>query len=184
VGRIIDLNIGHDWILKDPNHFNKLTCPVDGMGHFSLTNDDLNTEFLSWLDTLGLEPKMSEMFYCGPGSSIPVHSDDTDPPGCCKLDWAYGGVVMDWYTTDAKLEYYNNTIGGYYLTCDSSLMKLNESAKLATPSLVNIGDLHGVTNHTDTPWWIVCVVLRKKNSEEHRINWDELSSLLKPYYVR
>jgi hypothetical protein len=183
---IIDLDIGHPWILKDQYYFDRLEIDKNNIGHFNLQLSDIATEFIEWLETIDLEIKLAEIFYCGPGASIPVHSDDIDPPGCCKLDWAYGDpiVTLDWYSTDAKLEYYNNSIGGYYLTCDPSLYKLTKSATIKTPSLVNVGMLHGVTNTSNIPWWCVTLVLRKKNSFEHRINWDELSQLMRPYYDR
>jgi hypothetical protein len=181
----IDLDIGFPDILKDPDYFKTLTVDKNGIAHLKLDQSLLVPEYLTWLDSLGLEIKLAELFYCGPGAEIFVHSDEIETPNCCKMNWAYcdSEVTMDWYAVDpgTKIEQHNNTIGGYYLSCDPQHYSLYKSAAIGRPSLVNVSNLHGVKNTSNNPWWCVTIVLRKKNADEHRISWNELLEIVTPW---
>jgi hypothetical protein len=181
----IDLDIGFPNILRNPNYFETLVVDTAEIKHFKLDNSVLIPEYLDWLDSLGLEIKIAELFYCGAGAEIFVHSDEIKTPNCCKMNWVYckSQVPMDWYllNTEAEIKQRNNTIGGYYLSCDPHHYSLYKSELIASPSLVNVSDLHGVKNTSADPWWCVAVVLKKKNSQNHRINWKDLVEIIKPW---
>lgn len=181
----IDLDIEFPNILRDPEYFKTLIVEETGIAHFKLSNSVLLPEYLTWIDSLGLEIKLAELFYCGAGAEIFVHSDEIKTPNCCKMNWAYcdSEVAMDWYAIapGAEIEQRDNTIGGYYLSCDPEKYSLYKSEVLGRPSLVNVSDLHGVKNTSKDPWWCVTVVLRKKNSDEHRISWNELLEIVRPW---
>jgi len=187
--RIVDLDIGYDYVLKSKNYLERINYNIDaaGMGHVRIPISTIKDDFIHWLGLLGLEIKLAECFYCAPNGSIPVHSDETNPPGCCKLNWAYceSSVTIDWYdySKDIKLEYKDNSVGGYYLTCDPEHYQLSSSAIVGKPSLVQVSDLHAVTNNTGSPWYCFCLVLKKKNQENHRINWNEATEIFKSYIL-
>jgi hypothetical protein len=181
----VDLDIGFPNILRNPKYFKTLIVEENSIAHFKLANSVLIPEYLTWLDSLNLEIKLAELFYCGAGAEIFVHSDEIKTPNCCKMNWAYcdSDVAMDWYTVTpgVELEHQDNDIGGYCLRCDPQHYSLYKSAVIGTPSLVNVGDLHGVKNTSNDPWWCVSVVLRKKDSYEHRIGWNELIEIVTPW---
>lgn len=181
----IDLDIGFADILRNTEYFKTLSVDPEGIAHFKLDNDVLNPGYLEWLDSLGLEIKLAELFYCGAGAEIFVHSDEINTPDCCKMNWAYcdSSVPMDWYTVapGTEIEQRNNTIGGYYLSCDPQHYSLYKSEMIAQPSLVNVSALHGVKNTSTEPWWCVTVVLKKKASHEHRISWTDLLEIVTPW---
>ncbi|MEN6290972.1 MAG: hypothetical protein ABFD07_03005, partial [Methanobacterium sp.] len=155
------------------------------MGHIKVPLEEIKEDYINWLDKNGLEIKLAEAFYCAPGASIPVHSDETDPSESCKMNWAYseGNTPIDWYsvTPGIELEYRNNSIGGYYLTCDPENYHLAASSLIGQPSLVQISELHGVNNTTEYPWYCLCIVLKEKNSSNHRIGFKHASEILKKY---
>lgn len=179
------LDIGFDWILKDKGHFKKLKAPDQGFGHYTLEIDDIDQDFISWLNDNDLDIKMAEIFWIPPGETVPVHSDEIDTPGACKLNWGYSdqGVFMDWYEKyqGAVIKKEWNTIGGYYLTCDEEYLDLVWTKALRKPSLVNIGEMHGAVNHSDEDWWIVCTVLKGLGSDQHRLEWDKILEILGKY---
>lgn len=179
------LDIGFDWILRDRDHFKKIKYPDQGFGHYILEREDIDQKFISWLEDRKLDIKMAEIFCVPPGRQVPVHSDEIDTPGACKLNWGYGdqGVSIDWYEKyqGAEIKKEWNTIGGYYLTCDEEYLDLVWTKKLGTPSLVNIGEMHGAVNSSDEDWWIVCVVLKELGSDEHRLDWMNILKILGEY---
>jgi len=181
----IDLDIGFPDILTNFDYFKSLKIDPLGIGHFKLEEDAIIPEYLVWIDSLGLEIKLAELFYCGAGAEIFVHSDEIKKPDCCKMNWAYcdSNVSMDWYAVKpgTSIEKHYNTIGGYYLSCDPQNYFLYKSEVLAKPSLVNVSDLHGVKNTSTDPWWCVTIVLKKKNSQEHRISWNDLLEIVTPW---
>lgn len=143
---------------------------------------DVNPELLTWLTERGLEIKLAEMFYCAPGSVVPDHYDDIEPEGCCKLIWTYGDedIPLTWYTVKdhARPVYKNNSIGGYYLTCNKEDYAVDRKVMIKNPSLIRVDKLHGVSNITETDWCAVTLVLRKTGSSEHRAGWNELIEIL------
>jgi hypothetical protein len=181
MGNIIDIRDAVPHPLKDLSTFLELTS--DTIGHFSLQDNDISEEFINWLAKYRVEIKLAEVFYCAPGAEVPVHSDDIEPVGCCKLSWAFGktAVPMEWYEVQqgTELFYKNNSIGGYYLTCSPEHYSLSEIGYINNPSLVRVDILHGVRNLTHTPWWCLCIVPRKINGSHHRITWDEALEIFK-----
>jgi len=188
-GRILHLNINWNHVLIDFSRLFKFDYVYNttGMAHARVPLSEINPNFISWLLNLGLEIKLAESFYCAPGGTIPVHSDEVDPPGCCKLNWAYCDetVMLDWYDSspDVSLEYRDNSIGGYYLTCDPENYSISSSSIIRTPSIVQVSDLHGVTNDTNSPWYCFCLVLRRHNSTAHRISWNDAVDIFKEYSI-
>ena len=181
----IDLDIGITDILQNLD-FSRFDIQGKTLGHFKLSNEDLDPNYIDWLDSLNLDIKLAELFYCAPHSDIFIHSDIIDPPAiCCKMNWVYSraDVPMDWYQLidGAELELHNNTIGGHYYTAPPEKYKFYKSELIGLPSMVNVSDLHGVANPTDSDWWCVSIVLRQKDSHKHRIHWDELYEKVKPW---
>lgn len=180
----VDLDIGLSWILKDPNYFSKLSTDGKDYAHFKISEDELVDELHRWINELGLKIKLAELFHCSPGKSIFVHSDILEPPHiCCKLNWVYGVDGMDWYQLKPgiELEYHNNTIGGHYWATDPKNYELYINRKVNRPSLVNVSDLHGIRNNSNESWWCLSLVLKKQDSDEHRIHWNELYEKVKPW---
>lgn len=181
----IDLDINIPDILKDLD-FSRFNVEGKPLGHFKLSNEDLNLRYIEWLNSLDLDIKLAELFYCAPHSDIFIHSDIIDPPAiCCKMIWVYSqaDVPMDWYelTDGAELELHNNTIGGHYYTAPLEKYEFYKSELIGKPSMVNVSDLHGVVNTTDSEWWCVSIVLRRKTSDQHRIHWADLYEKIKPW---
>jgi len=182
---IINLRLDFPYVLKDQDYFSRLKIPNTGMGHFNLDSSEIIDSYLSWLNSNNLEIKLAEIFYCAPHSEIPVHSDEFKDVQCCKMNWAYCDteVPMNWYKLEenTKLDYKYTTIGSYYLTCDLEHYILEQSAVIKNPSLVQVTKLHGVVNNTNDHWWCVSIVLKNKNSTEHRISWSQAIDILKEY---
>jgi hypothetical protein len=153
-------------------------CTENSFVQKEIDKDAVNPELITWLNSLGLEIKLAEMFYCMPGSKVPDHFDDIEPEGCCKLIWTYGSssVPLVWYSVydQDKVVYENNSIGGYYLTCESDNYQFAESSIIKNPSLIRVDKLHGVENNTDEPWCAVTLVLKETDRNEHRANWKQL----------
>ena len=183
-GKILHLDIGQPYILKTEEYLYNIDYGST-MGHVKIPLEEIKEEYVEWLAENGLEIKLAEAFFCAPGATIPVHSDETEPGDSCKMNWAYskGEILIDWYSVKdgINLEYRNNTIGGYYLTCDPENYQLSASSLISQPSLVQISDLHGVNNTTEHPWYCLCIVLREKNSKNHRIGFQHAAKILKKY---
>jgi|AntDeeMinimDraft_6_1070357.scaffolds.fasta_scaffold06709_2 hypothetical protein len=156
----------------------EVECAKNSFVQKEIDKDVVNPELVTWLSNLGLEIKLAEMFYCMPGSKVPDHFDDIEPEGCCKLIWTYGSnsVPLLWYGVydQDNVVRKNNSIGGYYLTCDPDNYYFAESTIIKNPSLIRVDKLHGVTNNSNEPWCAVTLVLKETNSNEHRVNWAQL----------
>jgi len=157
-------------------------CEEKSFVQKELDKSALNPELIDWLQYNGLEIKLAEMFYCDIGSKVPDHFDDVEPIGCCKIIWTYGSenVPITFYKVDDQAEkiYKNNSIGGYYLTCDEEDYSFAESVIVKNPSLIRVDKLHGVENNTYSPWCAVTLVLRKIDGDSHRASWKELVEVL------
>jgi hypothetical protein len=183
----IDLDIKISDILQNLD-FSRFDIQGKTVGHFRLTNEDLNPKYIEWLDSLDLGIGFAELFYCAPHSNIFVHSDIIDPPEtCCKMNWVYceEDVPMNWYQLieGAELEFHDNTIGGHYYTAPPEKYEFYKSELVRKPSIVNVSDLHGLINTSNSDWWCVGIVPGPKETPMNRIHWDQLYEKVKPWIV-
>jgi len=182
----IDLNVNLDWILKDSDYLKKLDVTEKYAAHFHLKIDDIKKELINWLDSLGLEIYYSEIFYSSAGGDIFLHSDEIDPPNCCKLNWVYdqGNTVMHWYELNqgAELTKFDNSIGGIYWSADKENCYHVYSHIVKKPTLVNVSILHKVDNNSDHGRFAISIVPReKKKDAPKRLQWDQALEIFKPF---
>lgn len=182
----IDLDVGMDWILKDPEYLKKLDVAEKYAAHFKLKTDDISETLVSWLDNLGLEIYYAEIFYSSAGGDIFLHSDEIDPPNCCKLNWVYdqGNTVMHWYELNPGVELtkFNNTIGGLYWSTEKENCQHVYSHVVKKPTLVNVSKLHKVDNNSDHGRFAISIVPREKNlNAPKRLQWGTALTIFKPF---
>jgi hypothetical protein len=172
-----DLDIGMSWILKDPDHFNKLDVTDKYAAHWNLSKDDLDKNFLEWLYKLDLDIFWAEIFYCSSKGSIFRHVDEITPANCCKLNWVYDQdeTWMNWYQLKpgVSLRKEDNTIGGFYFSCDDNECDFVHRARIGKPTMVNAGVPHDVKNPSDYPRWCVSIVPSFKNPANTRLAWED-----------
>jgi hypothetical protein len=181
----IDLDIGQDYILNDKDYFDNLDISDLPAAHFYLPTEEITDEFKNWVDQQGLFIRYSEIFYSAPRSGIHLHSDEVDPPNCCKINWIYdqGETWMNWYIPKAGVELtkHDNSIGGLYWDCDRDQCDLMFSARVGRPSLLNVSVLHDIKNPTDHPRWCISIVLQEKSADK-RLEFHRALEIFKPYF--
>jgi len=122
----------------------------------------INPDLIKLLESCGLFITYSEIFYTAPGGFTPVHIDELVPnTDLSKLNWAFGGKdsIMNWYSVDPNIVRpgVKTTIGNPYVEFALNECKLVHSQHVGTPSLVQVGFPHNITNY-DEPRYCICVV--------------------------
>lgn len=184
-----DMDIGMEWILKDPDYFTKKDVSEKPVGHWYVSKEDLSEEFLNWLDKNNLDLYYSELFYCSPGERIPMHVDEIKPANVCKLNWVYdeGETWMNWYELKPGKEIVkrDNSIGGLYWDCPRDDCEFAEKSKIQKPTLVNAGVLHDVENNSQGNRWCLSLVPQFKNEygpmTGPRFDWEQGLEVFKDY---
>jgi len=182
------MNMGMDWILKDPDFLKNLEISVKDKFacHWKLQLEDLSEEYLQWLDKHNLTISFSELFYCSPGGNIFLHIDEISPPDGCKMNWVYDQdeTWMRFFKLrDGKeIKKHDNSIGGIYYTANEGDYDLADQVRVGKPTLVNAYHLHDVINPSNLPRWCVSIVPQFKNKPESRLMWDEAMTLFAPYF--
>lgn len=172
--------------------------------HCRIEREDINSDLLDWFSDRHIEghPTMpGEFFYTPPFDTLWSHSDCTEIIDVVKLNWMWGGEgsFMDWYELKPGATFHSNDLTsptgkhgvdrvtetsneyapGYAHAED---LDLNFSATIGTPSLVNVGRIHGVRN-MDQPRFISCFIPVWKNNHK-RLMWPEAIELFKKYIVK
>ena len=181
----LHLDIGLDYILKDPDYFSRLDVTEKKIAQWLIPQEALSNDFISWYESLGLDLWYRELFYTAPHENIFLHSDEINPSSCCKLNWVYdqGNTVMNWYEPNdgISLEWYQNPfVGGSYYSCEEGKYHYAHSDSIQKPSLVNVTALHDVKNNSDYPRWCVSIAFREVGAEQ-RLQWDRAVEIFKPY---
>jgi len=144
-------------------------------------------DFLSDLNVVCFPPMPGEFFYTPPYGILHSHSDHTEITDIAKLNWMWGGEgsLMDWYQLKPGAALYKNK---YLTPVQSAPARAHQkdiihvfSATIGTPSLVNVGRLHGVRN-LDQPRYVSCVIPVWKNNHK-RLMWPEAIELFKNYII-
>lgn len=184
-----NMDIGLQWVLKDPDYFKKKNVEEKYADHWFVPKEDLSDEFIEWLDRHNLDLYYSELFYCSPGGDIFMHVDEIEPANCCKINWVYDedDTWMHWYELKPgkKLIKQNNYIGGEYWMCEKEDCVYVESARIQKPTLINAGVLHSVSNPSKGQRWCLSLVPQFKNSygpmTGPRFSWEEGLEVFKNY---
>lgn len=184
-----DLDLGMEWILRDPNYFDKKNVEGKFADHWYVPKEDLSLEFLNWLDQYNLDIYYSELFYCSAGGNIFLHADEIEPANVCKLNWVYdqGETWMSWYELKPgeQIQKRENFIGGIYYDCDRDACELAEKSRIAKPTMVNAGVLHDVVNPTEFPRWCLSIVPQFKNDlgpmTGPRFDWQQGMEVFKKW---
>lgn len=175
-----DLNIPvtinfHPFIVPDKRfHFH---CKISPM--------QAGTGFVDWLGQHGLYIQHGEFFYTPPGRTLEPHIDGPFLSNMCKLNWMVGGEgsVMEWFDIkpQAGSKQGNTVIGTPYVPFDRSNLILRHQAVITSPSLINVGRVHGVRN-SDHERYVYSFVLGSKQTS-HLIEWQDAKKIFEQYVV-
>lgn len=153
--------------------------------HCRFHKQDMNSEFVKWIHSLGLFIIAGEYFYTPPFRTLEPHSDSSVITDAVKLNWMEGGEgsMMEWYELKPGVPLKEmrtgiNTTYGYALKKD---ILLKHEAKIGKPSLVNVGQIHGIRNGPE-PRHVACVILGQAYTRE-RLMWDAAEEIFKNYVV-
>lgn len=182
----VDLDIGFDYILKDPDYFSKLPITDDDPAHFGIPHDAISDEFYSWLKKYNLQLEHSELFYCQPKGDIFIHIDEIDPPDSCKINWVYDQdeTYMRWFKLkeNKSLKMMKSPIGTNYWACDYNECTLEHQHRMGKPTLINASEIHDVINPSNHRRFCVSVVV-KIIGEKDRIGYSRLKEIFKEYVL-
>ena len=153
--------------------------------HARFHKADMNDQFKQWIVSLGLGIVAGEFFYTPPGRTLEPHTDTPVITDVVKLNWMKEGKdsVMDWYElkTGAELLVGNTAINTQYSYASKSDIERVHTATIGTPSLVNVGRIHGVRNGNE-PRYVACVILCWPHNKQ-RLSWSEAKKIFENYVV-
>ena len=145
----------------------------------------MNKDFLEFIESVGLFVHFGEYFYTAPHSVLRPHTDTIHITDVVKLNWMRGGrdSVMEWYelNPNKSLLTSRTKLNKPFSGARRQDVKCVHSAHIGTPSLVNVGQLHGVVNYHE-PRHVVCAVLGKRQFDQ-RLEWDEAIKIFQKYVV-
>ena len=148
----------------------------------------INKELFDWLQSLNIVAVAAEIFHQIPNSdqtSTPIHVDAGGFDDRVKLNFVYTNYtdsfsnMMNWYICkdESKLKPFTTSIGSGSTLVNEEDCELVYSAQLGTPSLINAGILHGVSNVTSERY---CFSLTLTESKQF-LKWDRAIEIFKDY---
>lgn len=153
--------------------------------HVRWHKHEMGDNLFSWLRSLNLFVIAGECFYTPPGRTLEPHLDTAEISDVVKLNWMKRGEgsTMDWYELKqgAQLQTGMTPINTQYSYAPRSDLIHVHSAIIGTPSLVNVGRIHGIQNR-NLPRYVACAVLGDVETKK-RITWDQAINIFKDYVV-
>lgn len=151
--------------------------------HCRFHKRDMNREFVEWIYSLGLFIIAGEYFYTPKARTLHPHSDSSVITDGVKLNWMEGGdrSVMEWYELKpgVSLKELKTGIDTTYGYASQEDIILKHQAKIGKPSLVNVGQIHGIRNGPE-PRYVACVILGQAHTQE-RLMWDDAIKIFAKY---
>ena len=128
--------------------------------HQLLDRNEISSEYVKWIESLGLILDHAEVFFSIPHTYYPIHQDHHTRIDFPKINFIYGGSnsVMNWYKVKpGKIGTMSETkIDTPYVGYAPDEVELLYSKELQSPSLVQAGVPHNVT--VNSPRWCVSTV--------------------------
>ena len=153
--------------------------------HTQLNFDTLNPRIIELFSKLSLNIILAEVFYSKPNFFSVIHTDSA-AGDINKINWIYGGTdcSMNWYSVKNlvnKKDIEKTSINTQYTRYHSNEVDIIESTVLKSPSLVNVGIPHNVTNKNQHRWCISLVYNFKESGRRPTI--EESLKLFDPFRI-
>jgi hypothetical protein len=145
----------------------------------------LNPDIINIIHSVDLVIRQVELFYSPPNLVSGIHRDVPNAD-ISKINWVYFGKdsIMSWYDTDPNKPL-TGPIGNKYKSYSREESILLHSYKIHSPSLVQAGIAHNITNFNEERW-AVSLMLIYKNPDKNFIEqcpYNESIARLKEYIL-
>jgi hypothetical protein len=152
----LNLNLDIPLFKSEINPFN-----FPKVRHTKLPIESLNPLIVDWFRSLSLEIVLVEVFYSKPNLFSGIHIDSAGG-NINKINWIYGGkdCEMNWYSIKNTVEgrTTNSTpIDTRYVSYFPDEVEVEYSKVLHSPSLVNVGIPHNISNKHEDRWCVSLV---------------------------
>jgi hypothetical protein len=151
--------------------------------HVRIIKQHLDPRLVNWMDAHGLYVIASEYFYTAPDKTLSAHCDTLTLSNVVKMNWMYGGddSLMDWYEMkpDKPLPQYQTIINTKFSIPAVNDIVLKQSFKIGKPSLINVGQVHGVRNGKH-PRYVYSLVIGVTATQQ-RLEWDQAKEIFAKY---
>lgn len=181
--------------MKDYNHYHYyLDIPVEfkpnpvdmnGGHHRLYPIDRLEEEFANWFVERGIRIGHGEQFELSPSGVKKhiIHTDDFGTDPIVKLNYAFCDTphLMNWYKLKHGVELTKafSPAGTPYGACTPEECELVYSAQVGKPSLVNVMELHDVSEVSSKRICYSFVLIH--SDKPVRLTWEEATEILKDY---
>lgn len=151
--------------------------------HVRIQPRHIDPRLVEWLEELGLFVLLAEYFYTAPNKVLRAHCDTTQLSNLIKINWMFGGEDswMDWYELKpgCPLPQYETIIQTKFSMPNVEDVILTESFKIGKPSLINVGQIHGVRNGKQ-PRYVYSFVIGVIATQQ-RLEWDQAKEIFAKY---
>jgi hypothetical protein len=197
--QVVGTNMNYFQHLKLPFEFDlsniaKFDVETSTFNYKILDKTLVDKRIINLLEMHGLFVLNVDIFYTPPGGVLRPHIDLDKLSNFCKINFCYGahGSRMYWYTLQngytLQLDLNNN---GYYaptpgtvathILIPRQMCVSAASTMIGTPTLVNVGQPHGVINYSKEGRWCLCITC--VNKQGCIVEFDEARDKLKEYIV-
>ena len=146
---------------------------------------DVNLEFLDLLDKNGLYINHAESFYKPPSSRNSFPHLDSSPGDIVKINWVYGGKdsTMNWLSLLPGKELIKRTtpINTTFYSADEHNTVIEETCSLHSPSLVQVGVLHNISNRKEDRYCLSFCI--SDSLTRNVVGFDKATEVLKEYII-
>lgn len=155
----------------DLEHLARFECEVALRGHVDVDKRLLPIELTKFLAMRSMRCIHLEAFHTPPQDGLWIHVDNDRLSNLSKLNFVYGasGSTMAWWKLKPGVQIQApavNRIGKYHIGLYTKDCIEVERTEIGTPTLVNVGQPHSVTNNTDERRWCLSVVLGHMTSAQ------------------
>jgi hypothetical protein len=147
-----------------------------------LDKNDISQEYFTWIKSLGLMLEHAGVFFSVPRGSYIIHRDDHTRMDFPKINWVYGDLnsEMNWYKIkpEATGSRSHTVLDTQFVKYELDEVELLYSKKLKSPSLVQSGMPHNVSNINEFRWCVSTVYLYPNRQ---LLSWADAERIFQPY---
>lgn len=149
-------------------------------------NHATDNRLREFLHHRGLYITLAEAFYTPANGTLPTHADGGTIDNHCKLNFVYGaqGSTMRWWQPKANASgrLGQTPIQTTYIFFDEQDCDLVHEAYISTPSLVNVGQIHSVSNPTNEGRWCLSFVLKFADTKAFP-QWNQAVEIFNDFLI-